>query len=482
MILKKVSGKTLEEARSRAIEKYGNQFVIIETSDETQAGSAFITIAIEPETKPAERNPVKKEKEESTSFVKPLLHQVEQLFESGSETLSSLKNISLPSYLHSDSENRNSKDPAGAKKRNKSTPGVSYIKSAPDSKITQQDRIPSKNAHKEDFSPGLTPTGFREHFKRKPEKKKGGQEQDLQMTKLYRRLELLENMVRKFADDQSEYSEIPLYRYLREKRFTPEFLLDWFDQPAHKTGIHSDIHSFSERTVFSRIEEYFDSRDPLSEARKHLFTSFPGVNISKIVSAIADHCRMSGYKFNIGLLFSDSFESDDQSIQLMDSFKGLNTQCFDIVTHRDWQNFQNQSDEETYYLLVTLPLPFELDKVDSCWSHFNRVLGEYHSVKHHFISHSLHNPAEIISMLPHHHAFKPDYITLTNLEMCQANYGKLTDYKEKAEFDFGFFHKAGKPLTEPFGKIEQKLSTLILQSYHPPVNRQIKKQKVAGSV
>ncbi|MEX0769776.1 MAG: hypothetical protein WD035_03530 [Balneolaceae bacterium] len=490
MILRKISGKTLEEARNRAIDQYGNQFVIVETIDSTHAGSAFITIAIEPKSESSQNDRKGKKPNPSSSIIQPLLHQVEQLLESGSETFTSLKNISLPSYLHSSSgKEKSTQDQKDQKKRNKSTPGVSYIKAASNQtrKNSNSEKIQLQTLHKETSSPEPKPDsdslGFREHFRKKPDRNRD-QEQDTQMIKLNRRLEFLENMVRKFADDQSEYSGIPLYRYLRKQHFKPEILLDWFDKSVHLKGMDSSGNTSLEQSVIARIEDYFDSNNPLSESNRHLFTSFPGVNISKTVSAIADHCRMRGYKFDIGIIFSDSFESDDQSFQLMDSFKVLNTSCFDIVTHRDWQNILNQTDEETFHFLVTLPLPFDFSKVESRWSHINRVLGEYHSVKHHFISHSLHNPTEIISMLPLNHAFKPDYITLTNLEMCQLNFGKLTDYKELADFDFGFLHKAGKPLTEPFGRIERNLSELILQPFNQPGKWQegMDQQKAAASM
>lgn len=480
MILRKISGKTLNEARNQAVEKYGNQFVIVETSDGTQSESAFITIAIESENSKPSQNNSDGEKS-SPSIVKPLLNHVEKLFESGIENFSSLKNISPSSYLHSGSTNKKQQN---QKNRNNSTPGVSYIKSKPEHPPANRQQVKSKTPDENKKVPQTSDTGssgFREHFKKKPDRQSNNG-RDKQITKLNRRLEILEKMVWKFADDQSEYSEIPLYRYLRKLHFKPEILLDWFEDNVPVNGLNHTKISLSEQNVPSIIEDYFDSRDPLTESKRHLFTSFPGVNISKIVSAIADHCRMKGNKFEVGIIFSDSFESDDQSIQLMDSFKTLNATCHDIVTNRDWQTLLNHTDDETFLFLVTLPLQFDLKKVGSGWSHFNRILGEYHSVKHHFISHSLHNPTEIIKMLPLDHAFRPDYITLTNLEMCQYNYGKLTDYKEKSGFDFGFFHKAGKPLTEPYGRIEQKLSPLVLQEFEKPVVREIKQQKFAKAL
>ncbi|MEX0648293.1 MAG: hypothetical protein WEA56_08935 [Balneolaceae bacterium] len=460
MNVRTITGNSIKEAKTEASLLYGNDFVILESNEPNEQSHASVVISLMREQQkqyqkqkkekhlPNEQKPEKEARPEPqiSSFFKPFVDPIHQLIEIGNDTFRNLLDV------QTESDPKPARAPAETEALNKSE-GVSFIKSGKKPKISMDS---DRSAKQEEAKP----VDFNEQFKSRIQNYENS-EKIIPMVN--RRLQLLEQMVWNFTEDQhTHFSSHSLYQYLKKLHFRPEILIDWFDRWEKENKQSVEKNTEMTDGIRQMAKDYFQVSDPLSASRRHLFSSFSGTNITDLIAAIVNVCRSKGMGTNVGLIFSNSYDSDDAGIQMTDYLKSCGISCQSIVTHQDWDQFMENENENQVSLLLTVPLLYNIHSVEEQWDLLKIVLGEYHTVKHHFVTHSLIDPLEVISQLPVNHPFNPDLISLLNFEMCRKTFGRLTSYKEVMNCEFGFFHSHAQPV----GIIDNGITDKIFMPFY----------------
>ncbi|MEX2396528.1 MAG: hypothetical protein WD491_05850 [Balneolales bacterium] len=448
MSIKKFTGSTLTKARAEAIHAYGDNFIILESQVASVAGPASITVSVADNDYSIQRteqvNPHHIKKPQSANLFDPLIKQITRIFEATDSKHNSLSNDgkTLPENV--------------TYSATKEKDGVSFTRSN-ESYSGHQSTLSPEPEHQEDTS------SFKEHFKRNQVAPAASNSNTRLMN---RRMDLLKRTIWKLIEDhQSDYTYHPLYKYLRDLGFRPELVIEWFDNWEQNNNQIIDRYSSIAKDIKAEIERYFKPSHPLSDGKTHLFSSFAGTHVINLATAAAKYLERESSGTQIALILSNARGFNKTGRQMFNSLVSSDIPCHYITTHQEWQKFLVAADGNDHIILLTEPMPFNIEIVEERWEHYNRILGEYHSVKHHFTTHSLIDPLEIIDQLPVNHPFCPEFIALSNIEMCQSSYGKLTSYKEALNSEFSFIHTdiSTDPLS--FGEIEENIENRIFGSY-----------------
>ncbi|MEX2404735.1 MAG: hypothetical protein WD625_11420, partial [Balneolales bacterium] len=363
MSIKKFTGDTLAKARAEAIHTYGDKFIILESRVANGSEPASITVSVIEEDHSIQhanqQNTQLKKKPPSTTLFDPILKQIGRIFETTGDN-----GHLLPKNGHNLPESATS---SSVKEKG----GVSFIRSSESFAEPIQKASSPEAEQQEDPK-----KSFREHFKRKPVEPTA---YNSNITMMDRRIDLLERMVWKLAEDhQSNYTYHPLYQYLRNLRFRPELVIEWFENWEQSNNQAIDRYSRIAEDIKAEIERYFKPSHPLSEGKTHLFSSFSGTNVTNLAAAAARHLEHEGSRCHIAIIFSNAQGFNKTGRQMIDSLLSNDLPCQSIVTHYEWQKFIGSADEKDHIVLITEPMPYNIEIVEERWEHYNRVLGEYH--------------------------------------------------------------------------------------------------------
>ena len=100
----------------------------------------------------------------------------------------------------------------------------------------------------------------------------------------------------------------------------------------------------------------------------------------------------------------------------------------------------NREEKGSTFFVKTMALPLELDGLAQKWNEFSLLFDGPIRPEHHFVTHGLFDPEQVIHHLPANHNFKPDYISFSNVDCCVNCPGNFYTYQYYLNTKTGFLH------------------------------------------
>lgn len=458
MILRTFKAPTLKEARKKAVDEYGSHFIILESREGNGPSPAQVTVGIQKETDhgvkdkasgPGMNEPsAKNETQRAGNLFEPFIKQFGNLVASSTETLKTLRSDaeSVPKSVSTDPvlKNRSAVLAAEGVTFERSSAGLSgtgpeipALKASADTETgIDTDTITTA----ETVENIIEPVEFRQHYRRPapPQAAAGAQ-----IGALSRKVSYLEKLILELNPASSSgLGNETWYRQLRQAGFTASLLDEWAEKATARPAFTREQNDISEKKshLFDRIDSFFTPRSIHDDHPLHLFSSLEGTDPLPLVRAVMQHNKRRGIKTRVALLFSSRFDLDEQGLLMLEMLSFHKIEVETIVSHRDWERLLELRQKDETILASAIPLHMDPDEISRRWEHINRILGERHSVKHHLVAHSIHNPEAVCGVLPSGHPFAPDFISLTHFGSAGSYIGNLADYRDFLQCPFGYLH------------------------------------------
>jgi hypothetical protein len=432
MNIRKVKGVNLSEARDKASLLFNNKFVILESAESRPGIPASITVAIDESEIDRYRSDAKTKK--PVHLLKPLLGQFEELFDKGNRSINKFMENNSESHKGTDNSPVSDRDNPDSRVKStlkEKTPGVYFEKSS-----NSYNTYPPQKKRKAEKSPDKENKIYRDSL---PEEAKRNHYLDVNDTPsvnfhfehIQQRLQQLERITRRIGNElMPDISGNPVYRHLLSKKFHPDLLNHWFSN----TMLPSGQPEIQLNQIKKILTNELQPKNPDSANGVYLFSGLSGSGIDNVINFLISHNRNFLADTFRPVLISDQ-PSLLKSVNLSDEIPG-----YTISTNAEWRQILNSEGKGSTFFIKTKALPLELDGVAQKWNEYSLLFDGPLEPEHHFVTHSLFDPEQVIHQLPANHYFKPDYISFSNVDYCVDSPGNFYIYKYYLKTKTGFLH------------------------------------------
>jgi len=428
MNIRKVKGDNLKEARNKASLLFDNKFVVLESAESKPGFPASITVAIE-ESESESYHPDPKRKK-PVHLLKPLLSQFEELFEKGGKSINKLMENSGDHGRVTDnvSYNKNKNQTYRAyEPQSAASDGVYFERSSNNYESTppKKEKKPIETPEKENKT-----NPYSHLKKRKPYIKENSFHAcNHQFEQIQQRLLNLEAYSRLIGKELlPDITGNPVYRHLISKNFNPGLLNHWF----RNTPLPGGQPEIQINQIKKILDEELQPKNPDCEKGIYLFSGLPGSDIHSIADLLIKHNMKKSPESCRPVLVAE-----DSSL-LKNFHTEVEIPTYTASDNAEWRQILNREGENSAIFIITKPLSFDLNKVADKWDEYSVQYDSLVKPEHHFVTHGLFEPEQVIHQLPANHHFKPAYISFSNANCCINSPGNFYTYNYYLDTKTGF--------------------------------------------
>lgn len=452
MNIRKVTGENLSKARDRASLLFDNKFVVLESAEPKPGVPASITIAIEESEIERHRSDSKPKK--PVHLLKPLLGQFEELFDRGNKSINKFMEQNSESRKETDNSSESNRHDSGSRvtgSQKEFSSAVYFERSNNnyDTYQTQQEKKPEKTPEKENMI-------YRDSHSGKTKRNHNLNENNTPVfnyhfEQIQQRLLHLELFTRRISNElMPDISGNPIYRHLLSKKFHPELLNHWFSNTLLPGG-QPEIQLNQIKKI---LDEELQPKNPDCEKGIYLFSGLPGSNIHSVVDLLIEYnMKKSPESIQPVLIAEDSL--------LLKNFNPkVEIPKYTVSDNSEWRQILNREGEDSTIFIITKPLPFDLNRLADKWDKYSSLYDGIVKPEHHFVTHGLFDPEQVIHQLPANHHFKPDYISFSDAQCCMNSPGNFYTYNYYLDTKTGFLQSDSSNNTTSEKIVEWSLKNL----------------------